>query len=167
MSSIWESGDPLTTPPRWVSGFAGLALAAVALGSLGLGLAAGWQRGASHEGGGPVAATPDNTVEAAPISEPEVSLRDPNAPPGGATNAAEAPKAAAPPAGASNSAHQDEATPPEEEAAPTPTVAAPTQSPTAHEPPATAPDTGAPATAAPDTGAPPTAGSPQQPAAPF
>jgi hypothetical protein len=166
MSSIWESGDPLTTPPRWVSGFAGLAMAALALGSLGLGLAAGWQRGASHEGGGPLAATPDNTVEAAPINEPEVSLRDPNAPPGGSTNAAEAPKVATPPAGATNSAHRDEAGPPEEEAAPAPTVAAPSQPPTVHEPVAPAPDAGTPS-AAPDAGTPATGGSPQQPAAPF
>jgi hypothetical protein len=83
MSSIWESGDPLTTPPRWASGAAGVLLAGVAVGALALGFIGGFERGESSQsnGTGRRVAAVRNSVEAAPLGDaPEVSLRDPNAP---------------------------------------------------------------------------------------
>jgi hypothetical protein len=83
MSSIWENGDPLTTPPRWAAAAAGLVLVATAVGALAVGFMGGFERGESSHDSGPGhrVAAPTNAVDAAPLGEdPEVSLRDPNAP---------------------------------------------------------------------------------------
>ena len=161
MSSIWESGNPVTVPPRGVTVLAGLVLAVIAGGSLALGLMTGWQRGESHE---PGAAAASSAVEATPLTGPEVTLRSDATP--HPPQAAEAPKTDAPaaaPAAEAPSHRVTEGAPDEE--APPPTVSAPPPSATPQTgaadtpPPATTPD--APAT-------PPAAGGQSTtPAAPF
>ena len=81
MSDIWQSGDPMTQPPRWSVTLAGLVLVTVAVGSLVVGLMAGWQRGEPRQGVGGVPAQANrNAVDAVPLEGPEVTLRDDSAP---------------------------------------------------------------------------------------
>ena len=162
MSSIWESGNPVTMPRRGVTVFAGLVLAVIAAGSMTLGLMAGWQRGESHE---PGAAAASNAVEATPLAGPEVTLRSdasPNPPQAAEAPKTDTPAAAATPAAEAPSHRVTEGDPDEE--APPPTVTAPS--------PATTPQTGTAETTPPATtpDAPPTApagGQSATPAAPF
>ena len=158
MASIWESGNPLTIPSRGSALFAGLVIGAVALGSLALGLSAGWQRGESRGIGAGGGAAPTNAIDVSPLERPEVSLRDPMARPEPApTNAAVAAPATntATPAAAAPEGRIEEERPDEE--APTPTIAAPPQ------PPATT--NAAPTETIPSPNAEQTP--PTQPAAPF